>query len=154
MKRFSATLALGQQNSPHRFLLSIEQGKCPCLHQALSLSQGLYSLARCQIRSTNKTSRAFALLQIQHASPSSLLIPSIITTVSPPCDRLSPASNTQTLLNRHHAARQGKVRRVNKTGKSKGSCARRLTNACCSSNERKGSTTLWRTTPPGRTLGR
>ncbi|KAJ8592922.1 hypothetical protein M405DRAFT_811846, partial [Rhizopogon salebrosus TDB-379] len=34
----------------------------------------------------------------------------------------------QTLLNQRHAARQGKVRRVNKTEKSKGSRAQRLTN--------------------------
>jgi hypothetical protein len=35
MKRFTATLALGQRIA---FLLFIEPGRCPSLHQALSLS--------------------------------------------------------------------------------------------------------------------
>ncbi|KAJ8583088.1 hypothetical protein M405DRAFT_829421, partial [Rhizopogon salebrosus TDB-379] len=83
-----------------------------------------------------------------------LFIPCIEQPVAHCPPTLSARRAFQTLLNRHHAARQGKVRRVNNTGKSKGSRARRLTNACCSSDERKGSATLWRTTPPGCTLGR
>ncbi|KAJ8582814.1 hypothetical protein M405DRAFT_830008, partial [Rhizopogon salebrosus TDB-379] len=67
-----------------------------------------------------------------HWRLSSLFITSTITTVSllrpfipcieQPVTHCPPTSSArrefQTLLNRHHGARQGKVRRINKTGES------------------------------------
>jgi hypothetical protein len=84
--KLSATLTLGQQNSPQCFSSSLlNQPDIRLLHQALSLSSGLHSLD--QSRSTNKISRVFEntacitdVRQVSSSPPPSLssLVPATV----------------------------------------------------------------------------